>query len=56
MAHLSFGDARQRLAELTARMEEVNKTADVPSRLAHYLARRNLGKGRQTYEVDRETK
>ena len=54
LAHLSFDDARQQLGELTARIDEVNKTADVPSRLAYALARRNLKKGRQTYAVDTE--
>jgi hypothetical protein len=34
-------------------LEEVNKTADIPSRLAHYLGQRNIEKGGQTYEVDR---
>jgi hypothetical protein len=52
LAHLSFDEARHRVGELTARIDEVNKTADVPFRLAHYMGRRNVAKGRQTYEVD----
>jgi hypothetical protein len=52
LAHVSFDEARQRVGELSARIDEVNKTADIPSRLGHYLGRRNLAKGRQTYEVD----
>lgn len=46
-------EARQRLGEYTARLDEINKTADVPSRLAYGLARRNITKGRQTYDVDK---
>jgi hypothetical protein len=52
LANLSIDEARQRVGEMTARIDEVNKTADIPSRLAHFLGRRNLAKGRQTYEVD----
>jgi hypothetical protein len=50
---LEFEEARQQLNEFTGRTGEVNKTADIPSRLAHALAQRNIKKGRQTYEVDK---
>jgi hypothetical protein len=53
LAHLGYEEARQRVGALTARIDEVNKTADIPSRLAHYLGRRNLAKGRQAYDVDK---
>ncbi|MPZ91860.1 MAG: SLATT domain-containing protein [Actinobacteria bacterium] len=45
-------DARDRLATLTARRDEVNKTADPPSLYARWRADRNIGRGGQTYEAD----
>lgn len=54
LQHLEFEAARQLLNEFTTRTDEVNKTADIPSRLAHALAKRNIRKGRQTYGVDKK--
>jgi uncharacterized protein (DUF1800 family) len=45
-------EARSALAELTARRDEQNKTAEVPSRKAYRRAQKNIAKGGQTYEVD----
>jgi hypothetical protein len=49
---LDYTESRSKLEELTGRMREINTGADIPSRLAYALARRNVNKGRQTYEVD----
>jgi hypothetical protein len=45
-------EARDRLATLSARRDEVNKTADPPSLYARWRADRNMKRGGQTYEVD----
>jgi hypothetical protein len=51
---LSRQEAREQLAEITVRRDEVNRTADPPSRYAYWRARRNFKKGGQTYEADAE--
>lgn len=45
-------EARSALAELTARRDEQNKTAEVPNRWARKRAQKNLKQGGQTYAVD----
>jgi hypothetical protein len=50
---LQHDEARQRLAELVERRNAINETAPVPALLAYLLGRRNIVKGRQTYEVDK---
>ncbi|MFE2375281.1 hypothetical protein [Streptomyces sp. NPDC059398] len=40
------------LAEITARRDEQNKTAEPPNRRAYKKARRNIDSGGQTYAVD----
>ncbi|HRJ06323.1 MAG TPA: SLATT domain-containing protein [Candidatus Saccharibacteria bacterium] len=53
LVEMSFADARAKLEELTVRRDEINKTADPPSRLAYWRAKRNLTKdGGQDYEID----
>jgi hypothetical protein len=53
LADLSVAHARDQLRELSARRDELNKTADPPGRLAYWLAKRNLEKNNgQVYEVD----
>lgn len=52
LLRLDYDDARAQLQELTARRDEVNKTADVPSRLARRMAMGNLRGGGQDYEAD----
>jgi len=50
---LEHGDARQALAELVERRNTINGTAPVPAFLAYLFGRRNITKGRQTYEIDK---
>ncbi len=45
-------EARNALAELTARRDEQNKTAEPPNRRSYRRARANLEVGGQTYSVD----
>lgn len=44
--------ARAALAELTARRDEQNRSAEVPSNREYKRGKRNLANGSQTYEVD----
>lgn len=56
LVHSSFEDARSELANLSDRRDEVNKTADPPSRFAYWRAKRNLtADGGQNYEADKRT-
>lgn len=48
----SYEDARNQLQEITARRDEINKTADIPAFYAYWKGKRNITKKRQTYEVD----
>lgn len=50
--HMSVKDARQLLAELTARRDEQNKTAEPFSPAAYRRARKNISKGGQSYSID----
>ncbi|MDX5568430.1 SLATT domain-containing protein [Streptomyces sp. ID05-04B] len=45
-------EARSALAELTARRDEQNKTAEVPNRRSYKKAQKNIEGGGQTYAVD----
>lgn len=47
-------EARQMLGELTARVDEQNKTAEPISRRAYRKTGRNIGGGGQTYAIDAE--
>lgn len=51
---LARGEARKQLGELIERRNTINGTAPVPAFLAYLLGRRNITKGRQTYEVDKQ--
>lgn len=51
---ISYDDARTKLQELTARRDEINKTADIPAFFAYWLGTRNIRKGRQIYEADKQ--
>jgi hypothetical protein len=53
LPHLSYDECLERLSELTARRDEVNKTADPPGRIARKRAARNISSGGQSYQVDR---
>lgn len=50
---LDAGAARERLTEMVDRRNAVNDSAPVPSFLAYLLGKRNITKGRQSYEADR---
>jgi hypothetical protein len=52
LPRLDYDTARARLAELTARRDEINKTADMPSRRAYRRAKANIERGGQQYGVD----
>ena len=54
LAGMSHEDARDVLRNLTNSRNELNKTADPPSRPAYWLAKRNLKKGGQDYDADEE--
>ena len=47
-----LSEARQQLAELTARRDEQNKTAEAPSRSAYKKAKANITGGGQSYAID----
>ncbi len=49
---LSIEEARTTLAELTARRDEQNKTAEPPGRRAYRRAKANITGGGQTYAAD----
>jgi hypothetical protein len=52
LPYAEIDDARNTLAELTARRDEQNKTAEPPNRLARRRGQKNIAKGGQTYAVD----
>ena len=49
---LDIGDARSTLAELTARRDEQNKTAEIINVRARKKAQKSIGSGGQNYAVD----
>jgi hypothetical protein len=51
---LEFDDAKQALAELTGRENEINQAAPIPSRFAFRRGMRNIKRGGTAYRVDRE--
>lgn len=54
LAGMSRDEAREALRNLTNSRDELNKTADPPSRYAYWLSKRNIKKGGQDYEADKE--
>lgn len=52
LSSLNDEDARSRLGELIERRNTINASAPVTSFIAYRAGRRNIGKGRQRYEVD----
>lgn len=56
LPQLDYDTARTRLAELTARRDEINKTADMPSRRAYRRAQANVSRGGQRYNVDQDSR
>lgn len=53
--HMAVEDGRTALAELTARRDEQNKTAESPNRFAYRRAQKNLRAGGQSYAIDAES-
>jgi hypothetical protein len=53
LPRLDYDTARNRLAELTARRDEINKTADMPSHRAYHRAKANIEHDGQQYNVDK---
>ena len=53
LATLAYADAREELTKLSVRRDEINRSADPPSRFAYWRARKNILKGGQTYETDK---
>jgi hypothetical protein len=51
---LEFDDAKQALAELTERENEINQAAPIPSRFAFRRGKRNIKRGGTAYRVDRD--
>ncbi|HEU5403156.1 MAG TPA: SLATT domain-containing protein [Terriglobales bacterium] len=49
---MSYEDARETLRNLTNTRDELNKTADPPSRLAYKRSTKNIANGGQSYAVD----
>lgn len=49
---LEYEEARSTLQEITARRDEVNKTADAISRFAYRRAGKNIRSGGQSYSTD----
>jgi len=49
---LSIDEARERLADLTARRDSLNKTAEPPGSAAYKKAKKLLEAGGQAYEQD----
>jgi hypothetical protein len=52
LSSLTRDDALDALSELTARRDEVIRTADPPSTYAYWRSKRNVVAGGQKYEVD----
>ena len=50
--YLPVDEARAILANLVARHQELNATAEIPSKRARKKAEKNIEEGGQTYEVD----
>jgi|SRR5665213_2658953 len=51
--YISIDEARETLAKLVARQQELNSTADIPSRRARKKGKKNIDQGDQLYEVDK---
>lgn len=50
---MELTDARSKLDELTTRLQEINVGADIPSRIAYRLGKKNIKRGGQTYQADK---
>ena len=54
LENIKYEDARVKLHELTARRDEINKTADIPAFYAYWRAKINIKKNRQTYGISED--
>jgi hypothetical protein len=52
---MDFDGARSRLAELSARRDEINKAAEIPFTVAYWLGKLNVRRGATRYEVDKNS-
>jgi hypothetical protein len=52
LARLSWEEARDRLAALSDRYDQINASAAPPNFYSYWRAKRNLTMGRQTFQVD----
>ena len=50
----TYQEARTQLQELTARRDEINKTADIPAFYAYWKGKKNIKKDRQKNKVDKK--
>jgi len=50
--YVPVSEAREILSKLTARHQELNATAEIPSKRARKKAKKNIDEGNQHYEVD----
>jgi hypothetical protein len=50
----SFDEARAALAELRVRQDEINQSSALPARYAYWRAKKNIERGGQHYEIDRD--
>ncbi len=55
LAHLDFPDAREVLAGLRERQDDINHSSAAPARFAYHRAKRNVARGGQRYAVDAGT-
>jgi hypothetical protein len=53
MPTLTDEDAREQLRSLVTRQQELNATAEIPSRRSWRKSQNNIKDGRQSYEVDK---
>lgn len=51
--YISVDEARGTLAKLVAKLQELNATAEIPSRRARKKGKKNIDQGDQKYEVDK---
>lgn len=53
LVDMSKQEAMDELGNLSDRRDEVNRTADPPSRYAYWMGKRNITRGGQTYDADK---
>jgi hypothetical protein len=48
----TFGEARDALADLRVRQDEINQSSALPARYAYWQAKKNIERGDQDYAID----